>query len=72
MLNLAAQELNLVPREDNYVNPFRESVVKNVNLNLNQEKTTSDQKMDELKRTMKKKEKKEVKKGPRMSKKIEL
>lgn len=65
MLNLAAQELNLVPRDPDFVNPFREKI-KSSNRD-NQPNEKSDQKKKE-----KKKEKKEFKKGPRMSKKIEL
>lgn len=68
MLNLAAQELNLVPRDPDFVNPFREEIKKSNQDDEANEK--SGQKKKEKKKE--KKEKKEFKKGPRMSKKIEL
>jgi len=59
LLNLMAQELRLVPRDPNYINPYRKSA------NKEEMKTEKNKQEDVSKKSKKKKEKK--KRGPRLS-----
>jgi len=59
LLNLMAQELRLVPRDPNYINPYRKTTSKE------EMKTETSKQEDVSKKSKKKKEKK--KRGPRLS-----
>lgn len=61
LLNLAAQELEIIPRDESYVNPYREAEIKAREM----EKLKKEQKGGD-KKDKKKKKKKAKKKGPRL------
>jgi len=62
LLKLAAQELDIIPREDSYVNPYREAEIKA----REKEKLKMEEKMKEQQEGKKKRKKKARKKGPRL------
>lgn len=73
MLHLAAQELYLGPRNEDHVKPFRES--SGQKQSSGQRSSTDNQEFDNGAKTESekgKKEKKEMKRGPIMSKKTKL